>query len=267
MSRTSLSSVLRDSMGRARDLHLPTAAAAAAFWLFLSIIPASLAIVNILGLVLDQQQVADYLARFSAVFPGAYGQLVSERLNAIAAASPGTGLADAVLVVVSLWTISAACHVLLESLRRAFGVPRRNAIGARALALGVGLISVIVIGVAAAAFAGASSLPLLEAVGELVVTTAALVALYLVGSRGRAQWLPAIAAAGGAAVVLFGLAKLLRVYVDAAPTMTQVYGASAGIVGAMLAAYVGAFAVILGGVVAAVSQECARHTGAFRTSR
>ena len=68
-------------------------------------------------------------------------------------------------------------------------------------------------------------------------------------------------------MVLFGLAKLLRVYVDAAPTMTQVYGASAGIVGAMLAAYVGAFAVILGGVVAAVSQECARHTGAFRTSR
>ena len=255
MSQESLVSVARRVFQRAREVHVTTAAAAAAFWLFLSIIPASLAIVNILGLVLDQQQVAEYLSRFSAILPGEYGQLMNERLNQIAASSPGTGLVDALLVVVSLWTISAACHVLLVSLRRAYGVPRTSALKGRLLALVVGLISVIVIGIAAAAFAGASSVPFLESIAQLAVTTAGLVAFFLIGSRGRAALPQAITAAALSALVLFGIAKLLRVYVDAAPTMAQVYGTSAGIVGAMLAAYVGAFAVILGGVVASTMQK------------
>ena len=49
---------------------------------------------------------------------------------------------------------------------------------------------------------------------------------------------------------------VLRLYVDAAPNMSQLYGTAAGVVAGMLAAYAGAF-VVLVSALAARPVQCA----------
>ncbi len=240
-------SLVRDMFDAQRELHLSSSAASAGFWLFLSIVPAAVAMVNVLGLVLDQQDVADSLGNLAEVFPGTSGQLLVERLQAIAAPSAGTGVTDTVLVVVCLWTVSTAMHELLGAMGRVHRLPRGSFVTRRLVALGVGLIGIIAIGASAVWIiatdrsAGPISAKLIE--GVLVTIMAAT--LLLIGAQRTVPVKSVIIPGIAITFVLYLIGRGLTLYITFAPNMSRIYGTAAGVMAAMLAAYLGAFAVLL----------------------
>ena len=84
--------------------------------------------------------------------------------------------------------------------------------------------------------------------------------LFMVGSRGRIDLRWGAAFALVAAIALYLLAMVLRLYVDAAPNMSQLYGTAAGVVAGMLAAYAGAFVVLVSALAARVGGQMRADT-------
>ncbi|MCX6459282.1 MAG: YihY/virulence factor BrkB family protein [Actinobacteria bacterium] len=240
-------SFVRAMFDAQRELHLSSSAASAGFWLFLSIVPAAIAIVNVLGLVLDQQDVADSLGNLAEVFPGTSGQLLVERLQTIAAPSAGTGVTDTVLVVVCLWTISTAMHELLGAMGRVHQLPRGSFVTRRLVALGVGLIGIIAIGASAVWIIAAdrSTGPIPAKVIEGALVTIMAGALLLIGAQRTVPVTSVIIPGISVTLILYLIGRGLTVYITFAPNMSRIYGTAAGVMAAMLAAYLGAFAVLL----------------------
>ena len=241
-------SFAREMFDAQRELHLSSSAASAGFWLFLSIVPAAVAIVNVLGLVLDQQEVADSLSALAEILPGSSGQLLVDRLQEVAAPSAGTGLLDTVLVVVCLWTVSTAVHELLGSMGRIHDLPRRSLINRRLVALAIGLVGVLAIGASAIWIIAADRTtgPVSSKVIELVLVTTVAGALLFAGSLGTVSLRTVIVPAVSIAFVLYLIGRGLSLYITIAPNMSRIYGTAAGVMAAMLAAYFGAFALLLG---------------------
>lgn len=240
---------------RTRELRLTQSAAAAAFWLFVSVFPAGLVIINLLGVVLPQQDVAGYLAELAGNFPGSFGTLLVSQLQKVAAPSPGTGLIDTILVFISLWTVSNAAHILLDTVRRAYAVDKGSFIADRALALVVGVGALVVIAATAIAVrttAVSVSVRGVATLVELVLATIGLALLYRTGSRRHATVPASVTGAGIASLAIVLVLLTLRLYVDVAPNLQAIYGTITGIVASLLAAYLCAAAVILGAIISAV---------------
>ena len=105
---------LREFFRWESEVHLTEAAAAASFWILLALGPAGLVTINVLGLLLPQERIAGALARLARSAPGSYGDLLARQFVEISRNSPGTVIADLLLVLVSLWTISTAVAMLMR---------------------------------------------------------------------------------------------------------------------------------------------------------
>lgn len=99
-----------------REVRVTESASATAFWLLIACGPAGIVAINVLGLVVDQGELAEHLIAIAGSAPGSFADLVVGQLRAVARPSPGSIALDAVLVVTSLWTISTAVALLLIQL-------------------------------------------------------------------------------------------------------------------------------------------------------
>lgn len=239
-----------DEFQEQRQLRMSSTAASAAFWLFLSILPAALVIVNVLGLVVAQEQVARVLARFGDIFPGVVGRVLTERLTEVSAPSPGTGLVDTVLVLISLWTISAGVQEILAGLGRVAQLPHRSFMVRRLVALAVAFAGIVAIGATAITVIILDERvgPVISFIIEIVLTTLLVSMLVSIGFNRRIRLQHVVPSACVAALVLFALARGVGYYVAVAPNMAQIYGAAAATIAVMLATYLGTFAILLCGL-------------------
>lgn len=201
--------------------------------------------VNVLGLVFGQQDVAEHLGRLSAAEPGTLGDVVAQQLNLVAESTPGSWLTDTVLVVVALWTISTAVHHLVRGIRTAAGAQAGSSVAVRLLAVGVAFIAVLSLGLAAYLIDMASvGGTIVATAASLVVLTAALAQAYRasLGRRVRGLW----RAAAAAAVALMVVALALSVYGSVSANLHLIYGASAGAIVSMLGLWLAVLAVLVG---------------------
>lgn len=166
-------SVFSTAWHRSHDLEMPALAAGAAFWLLLSVFPAGLVAVNVLGLFVAQEEVAQQIGELAAEAPGTWGDLLGQQLIAVAAPTPGSAPYDALLVVVAMWTVSTAMVTFLRAIRRVYGLPRSGSLLIRALAAGVGVVIIMVVAVAAEVIDART------ATGTIVGTLATIVVLFL----------------------------------------------------------------------------------------
>jgi membrane protein len=248
--------------------RLGLAAAGAAFWMVVAVFPATLAAVSIFGLVTSPGQVARELASVAAAGPDSLGSFASTQLRHVAAtdrARLSAGLA--VSVGLALWSTSAGVYNLERALRTAYRLPVGRYVTARGRAL-LGAVAVVT-GLGALALASAAvtdlfdrtSKPLEAVVGvpmALVLLTAMILGMYRFAIRhgtGLRELLPGAAGSAAAIVVLIGG---LDVYLRFSTHITAVYGAFAGVVLAMLFAYVSIYAVLLGAVLNAELQRTGR---------
>ncbi len=245
----------RTLIKRQSALKLSLAASGAAFWLVLGLFPAGLAAINILGLVVDQQVIADYLGRLAQQGPGTLGYLLATQLGLIARPSPGTGLLDTVLVLISLWSVSTAVGQLIAGTRAAFGLPQPSFTRRRIQALLIGFGVVLLLPVLAYALADASSSRIQVDLLAIVIGVVAIAGTYLAAAgrqRPLRSHLPGLAFASIAVLaVTLVFSSLLR----SGGTYEAIYGAVAGSVITMIAVWLMVYAMLLGALLNTLLSE------------
>lgn len=253
---------LREVARRTSELDLGTLAAGPAFWLLLSVFPAGLVAVNVLGLLVTQEEVAAQIGELANETPGAWGELLAQQLLVVAAPSPGTGPYDVALVLLALWTVSNALVSLLRALRRTYGLGRTRAILGRSLAAGVGITIIAVVAI----LAEAVDAPTLFGTVVGTVATGGLLFVMVLGlmrvALGREQsWRSLLPGAAWAAAGLLAVGAALNVYAAVSINLTLVYGRIAGLVVSMLTVWLSVYVVLLGAVINSVLQGSERKAG------
>ena len=247
------------------------AAAVAAFWLVIAILPTAIAAVSVYGLVVSPQTVAKNLAGLADNGPASLGATLAQQLQKVAA-SDHTGLTAGLVVsvVLALWSASAGVYNLERAIRAAYGLAPEEYIRARGRALvgaavvvaGVGVVGVISTGAAIVVDHVPMVVVTIVATPLLLGVVAAMIATlyrYSVGHRLRLRGqLPgAIAASVGAGLVVGGFVVYLRF----STRYTAVYGALAGTVIGMIGTYLVVYMLLLGAVLNAQLQ---RNSGLTR---
>ncbi len=258
------------SRDQARN-RVSLAAAGVAFWLLIAIFPALLAAISIFGLVIDPADVA----RDLDPQPEKQGPLTAalhEQLDQFVQNDTSTlsiGLIVSILVL--LWTASALLYGASRAIRVVYDLPpvgyfriRLQCVaGAAVMVVGLG---VVVVGFGEASrwitagfgdFGSVASL-LIEIPAQLAVLTLAFVALirFSVGAVAptRTLWLGMAIAAVAMQVVFRGFGPYIAIFGD----KSEIYGAAAGVVVAMLLAWIASYVVLLAVVGNTVNEAIGR---------
>ncbi|HVX20506.1 MAG TPA: YihY/virulence factor BrkB family protein [Acidimicrobiales bacterium] len=241
------------------DDRLGLAAAGAAFWLLIAVFPATLAAVSIFGLVFSPEEVARRLASVANTGPDTLGAVVAHQLRHAAATSPaGLSVGLVLSVALALWSTSAGVYNLVRAIRVAYRLPSVPYVVAR-LHAAVGAIGVV-LGLGVVAGVSALITDLLDRTRKgievlvgvpvlLVLLTLLTVAAYRFAARGPVGLRRLFPGAVLTAVAVVVLVVGFDVYVHVSTRFTAVYGALAGVVLAMLFAYLSIYAMLLGALI------------------
>lgn len=257
-----------------RDEHLSIVAAGVAFYAFLALVPALIAVVAIYGLVANPADVKQQITSFADALPRDAQRLMSNQLSSITRnAGSGTGIAALVAIAAALWTASSGIAALNTGLTVANReTETRGPFKRRALALVLTVFAVVgVVLMLALVVALPSVLDSFDitGVGGTVLELARwpLMAIFLfVGlavifrygpqrRRPRWRWITP----GAVVAVTIGLIASIgfSIYVSRLGSYNKTYGALGAVIILLLWLYLMAFAVLFG---AALNAELERQT-------
>ena len=237
-------------------------AAGVAFWFVIAIFPALIAVLMVLGLVLDPKQLAATIAELEKASPDALSGAVLKQVEQATQQQPSSlSLGFVISLLVVLWSTSAGYYNFSRGTLLAYGLPPQPYVKARGRAfLGavIGMVVTAIVLVVTAltlSYAGNQTgfwravLVSLNALIGVAVVSLVLAGLFrfAVGRRHpRPVYLPGAvlgAISTGAVFVGFGI------YVDNAGSYQAIYGALAGAIILMLCLYFSAYAVLIGAVI------------------
>lgn len=237
-------------------------AAGVAFWFIIAAFPALIAMVVVLSLFLDPQQLDEVIKQLNDISPGSFGVAILEQVQTAAQSeSSGLSISLAVSLALSAWSASSGVYNLSRGLRLAYALRRRNYFIARLRAFAGSFTVIFILAVVTVTITASSAwvsaqvgwiawiaYPILIT-GALTLILGVMLGLYLyaVGAtKPRPKLLPgAIFAAIGVVGVYIGLGIALRFTAG----YQAVYGALAGIVIVMLVLYVSSYVILIGALI------------------
>jgi membrane protein len=257
-----------------RDSNLSIVAAGVAFYAFLALVPALIAVVAIYGLVANPADVKEQITSFTDALPRDARRLLSNQLSSITRkAGSGTGIAALIAIAAALWSASSGIAALNTGLTVANRENEtRGPLKRRTLALvltvfavvGVLLMLALVVALPSVLDSigisgiGGTALelarwPLLA--GILLVGLAVIMRYGPQRRRPRWRWI----SPGAVVAVIVGLAASIgfSIYVSLLGNYNKTYGALGAIIIMLLWLYLMAFAVLFG---AALNAELERQT-------
>ena len=251
--------LFRAVMREQAEEQVGLAASGAAFWLVIAAFPAAIAAVNLFGLVVSPDDVAERVGGLVRAGPSSMGSTLASQLEKVAATSH-VGLTTGLVVslVLAIWSASGGVYNLERAIRAAYGLPPERYMEARGRAFVGAFVTVIALGAFAfisAAVAGAAAhvpavivvivgIPLLLLLGASLIV--GLYRFSVARPVGLRALLPgALASSAGLGFVALGF----DVYLKFSTRFTAVYGALAGAVIAMIATYLAVYVVLLGAVL------------------
>lgn len=253
--------ILRRAFAEGSKDNVSMLAGGVAFFGFLAVIPALIALVSLYGLVADPTEVAATIEGLSEALPASAQQLVADQIGSVVSAGTGsltTGLVISVLA--ALFSASSGTQNLMAAINIAYDeTESRGAVKLRALALGltVGAIVFVVVAIVLVAVAPIV-LDALGTVGRIlgqVVRWVLLVGLVVLGLAAvyriapdrdapRLRW---VTPGSGIATVLWVVGSVaFSFYVDNFGSYNKTYGTLAGIVVFLLWLYLTSYIVLLG---------------------
>jgi membrane protein len=150
--------VMKRSAKQVKADDLQTMAAAVAFYLFLSIIPALTASISLYGLVSDPDEVQQQLEDVTSGLPESAANLITEEAEGIAAAgSSALSFGLAVSVILALYSASKGTQALIKALNVAYDEEEdRGFVKMKLLSFGLTVLIILVVvgGVAALVLVG-----------------------------------------------------------------------------------------------------------------
>ena len=269
--------IVRRAFAESSKDNVSMLAGGVAFFGFLAIFPALIALVSLYGLVADPAQAAQTLQSVTAGLPDTTKPLVAEQLQSVVSGSNGgltTGLIIAALA--ALFSASSGTQNLMAAINIAYDeTESRGAVKLRllALALTIGAVLFVIVAIALVAVAPLV-LDLLGPSGQLigqvvrwvllvVLVVVALAVLYRVAPDRDAPRFRWVTLGSVAATVLWVLGSaLFSLYVNNFGSYNKTYGALAGVVVLMLWMYLTSYIVLLG---AEINSESEYQTAADTT--
>lgn len=263
--------VLKRGWKEAKTDQVPLLAAGVAFFGFLSLFPAMIALVLVYGLVADPATVSRQVGQLTGSLPPGAGDLIKTQLTSLTSTpqkSLGFGLILSILL--ALWSASGGVGQLMTAVNSAYDEAQtRSFIKKRALALAMTLGAIVFMVIVIALVAVAPALLgqissgairwLLEAarwVLLIVLVAVALAILYRVAPERDAPKMKWVSVGAGLATLVWVIASVgFTFYVSSFGSYAKTYGAVAGVVVLLLWLWITCYAILLGAEINAESEE------------
>ncbi len=246
--------------------------AGVAFYAFMSLFPAMIALVLLYGLIADPATISAQVAQFTSALPADATKLITSSLTSMASSkSSSLSIGLVVSVLLALWSASGGVGNLITAVNTAYdeeekrGFVKRKAI---ALAMTVGAIVFMVVVIALIAVAPpllshlVSSGPLrilltiLRFVILVVAIAVALAILYRVAPSRDAPKMRWVSTGAVVATVLWLLASIgFSLYVSHFGSYAKTYGALASVVVLLMWLWISMYAVLLGAEINAEAEQ------------
>jgi membrane protein len=265
ISRRGWRDVAAGTKAQIAEDNIGVVAAGVAFFAFLAIFPAIIALISIYGLVVDPQTVQQQLTQLSGVLPEQARGIIGRQLQQLTGATGGLGWGLVVSVLVALWSANKGTKALFTGVNIAYnGGGARGFIKQNALTLLFTLGGILVVLVSMALIAvlppvlGAVGLPpaIEGAVRWLrwpVLAAVVLVSLSAVyhyaPDREGPQWRWVSWGAGIATVLWLIASWAFSFYVANFGSYNKTYGSLAGVVILLLWFMLSSFIILLGAEV------------------
>jgi membrane protein len=256
--------------------NMPIIAGGVAFFGFLSIFPALIAMLSLYGLVATPETVAQQVEDLSAQLPDAAAEIITNQLNAIVANS-GSALTVGLIVSIlaALWSASGGVGNLITAVNLAYDeVETRNFVKLKLMSLGLVLGSIVFVlitfGLVAVVPAMLDALPL-GVVGTilaqvvrwvllLAIFAGALAVLYRVAPDRDAPRFSWVSLGAVVVTVVWAIVSVgFSVYVDNFGSYDKTYGAIAGVIVLMLWLYLTCYLVLLGAEINSEAEHQTAH--------
>jgi membrane protein len=256
--------------------NMPIIAGGVAFFGFLSIFPALIALLSLYGLVATPETVARQVESLSAQLPESAAQIIEEQLNAIVANS-GSALTVGLIVSIlaALWSASGGVGNLITAVNLAYDeVETRNFVKLKLMSLGLVLGSIVFVlitfGLVAVVPAVLDALPL-GVVGTilaqvvrwvllLAVFAGALAVLYRVAPDRDAPRFTWVSLGAVVVTVVWAIVSVgFSLYVDNFGSYDKTYGAIAGVIVLMLWLYLTCYLILLGAEINSEAEHQTAH--------
>jgi membrane protein len=254
--------------------NMPIIGAGVAFFGFLSIFPALIALISIYGLVASPKTVADQVQSLSKQLPSEASNLIATQLKSIVDNSGGAlTLGLIISILAALWSASSGVGYLITAINLAYDeVETRSFIKLRllslALTLGAIVFVIITFGLIAVVPSVIDALPLgivgtilaqiVRWVLLLAVFAGGLAVLYRVAPDRDAPRLRWVSLGSVVVTVVWALVSVgFALYVNNFGSYDKTYGAIAGVIVLMLWLYLTCYLVLLG---AEINSEAEHQT-------
>jgi membrane protein len=268
--------ILKRAWAENKADNMPIIAGGVAFFGFLSIFPALIALVSLYGLVASPDTVAEQVEDLSAQLPDSAAKLIGDQLNAIVANS-GSALSISLVVSIlaALWSASGGVGNLVTAINLAYDeVEARNFVKLKLLSLGLTLGAVLFVlvtfSLVAVVPAIIEALPLgvvgtvLAQVARwvllLAVFAGSLAVLYRVAPDRDAPRFSWVSLGAVVVTVIWAAVSVgFAVYVDNFGSYDKTYGAIAGVIVLMLWLYLTCYLVLLGAEINSEAEHQTAH--------
>jgi membrane protein len=251
--------------------QVPLLAAGVAFYAFLSIFPALIALVSIYGLFADPATIANQLNSMTAALPDEARQIITDQVTAQASRRTALSVGLIISVAIALWSASAGINNLLTAINVAYDEEeKRGFVKKRLMSLGLTLAAivfmVIIIGLVAvlppllqAVFGTGALSWILQIIGWLimvVLVAVALAILYRLGPDRDAPRMNWVSVGALVATFIWLVASIgFSVYTATFGNYAKTYGVFAGIVVLLFWLWISMYAVLLGAEINAESEQ------------
>ena len=233
-----------------KEDRVPFAAAGMAFYFFLAIFPALIALVGILGVA--DVDASSLIKSIRDTLPGGAGEALTQAVARANRPSEAASLTAAIVGIgVALWSASSGMVALQSGLNVAYDIPEdRKFIPKRAVALLLLLVTVLLGGVPSPFFTFGEA-TIYTVLGWVLTVLAVIVMFslfYYLGpnrERPRLQWV-SVGGIVGAVIWIIG-SVAFGLYVSTFNNYGKTYGPLAGVIILILWLYLSSLSVLIGG--------------------
>jgi membrane protein len=263
--------VVKRGWKEAKADQVPLLAAGVAFYAFLAIFPALIAVVSIYGLFADPSTIANQLNSLTATLPDAARQVITDQVTALSMRRQTLGVSLILSLLIALWSASAGTSNLITAITVAYDEKEeRGFVKKRLLSLGLTVAGiffmVIILGLVAvmppllkSVFGTGALRWLLQIIGWLIVLVLVPVALALLyrlapaRDAARMSWV----SVGAVVATLMWLAASIgfSIYTSTFGNYAKTYGVFAGIVVLLFWLWLTMYAILLGAEINAESEQ------------